>query len=80
MAANNNNRKENHLAVVKLDSKLGIWTSRGRPVWADHGRSHRRLPLFPEGVLAEDEVGEVERQTCRLPDPHLQTRRDEGAL
>lgn len=61
-------------AVIKLDSELGVWTSRGGSVRADHGGSHGRLPVLPEGVLAEDKVGEVERQTRGLPDPHLQPR------
>lgn len=60
--------------MIKLDSKLGIRTPRGRPVWADHRWNDHGLPLFPEGVLTEDEVGEVERQTRGLPDPHLKPR------
>lgn len=63
-----------YLAMIKLDSKLGIWASRERSVWADHGRSHSGLTVLPEGVLTEDKVGKVERQTCSLPDPHLQQR------
>lgn len=58
--------------MIELDSELGIGTTRGRPVWTDHGRSHRGLPVFPEGVLAEDKVGEVEGETCRLSDTDLQ--------
>lgn len=30
--------------------------------------------MLPKGVLTEDEVGQVERQTRSLPDPHLQQR------
>lgn len=58
--------------MVKLYSKLSVRAAWGRPVRADHGRSHGRLALLPEGVLAEDEVGQVERQPRGLPDPHLQ--------
>lgn len=61
-----------YLAVIELDSKLGVGASRGGSVWADHGRSHCGLAVLPEGVLTEDKVGQVERQTCGLPDPHLQ--------
>lgn len=57
--------------MIKLDSKLGVWTSRGGLVWADHRRSHRGLTMLPEGVLTENKIGQVEWQTCGLPDPHL---------
>lgn len=65
---------QTYLAVIKLDSKLGIWASRGRSVWTNHGRSHSGLTVLPEGVLTEDKVGQVERKTCSLPDAHLQQR------
>ena len=61
-----------YLAVIELDSKLGFWASRGGSVWANHGRSHSGLAMLPEGVLTENKVGQVERQTGGLPDPHLQ--------
>lgn len=64
----------NYLTVIKLDSKMGIWTSGRRSVRTDHGRSHSGLSMLPEGVLTEDKVGEVERQACSFPDPHLQSR------
>lgn len=60
--------------MVKVDSEVGVGAARGRPVWADHGRSHRGLAVLPEGVLTEDEVGEVEGQTGRLFDSDLQQR------
>jgi len=63
-----------YLAVIKLDSKLSIGASRGRYVWADHGRGHSGLTVLPEGVMTEDKVGQVVWQTCGLPDPHLQQR------
>lgn len=66
-----------NLAVIKLDRELSIWASRGRSVWADHGRSHSGLTMLPEGVLTEDKVGQVERQSCGIPDPHLQQRRQD---
>lgn len=53
---------------------MGVGAARGRPVWADHGRSHRGLPVLPEGVLTEDKVGEVEGETRRLFDSDLQQR------
>lgn len=58
-------------AVVEAHSELGVGGARGGRVRADHGRSHSRLGLFPETVLTEHEVGQVERQTRRLSDPHL---------
>lgn len=63
-----------YLAVIKLYSELGIWATRGRSVWADHGRSHSGLPMLPEGVLTEDKVGQVEWQACSLPDSYLQQK------
>ena len=63
-----------YLAVIKLDSELSIWAARGGTIRADHGRSHNRLTVLPEGVLTEDKVGQVEGQPGGLPDPHLQPR------
>lgn len=66
-----------NLAVIKLDRELSIWASRGWSIWADHGRSHSGLTMLPEHVLTEDKVGQVERQSCGIPDPHLQQRRQD---
>lgn len=62
-------------AVVKVDSEVGVRAARGRPLWTDHGRSHRGLPVLPERVLTEDEVGEVEWETRRLFDSDLRQRK-----
>lgn len=61
-------------AVLKAHGELGVGRARGGRVRADHGRGHSWLWLFPEAVLTEDEVGQVERQTRRLSDPHLTQR------